>query len=236
MCRGPTTAPRHRNTLVALRQRVGRRAGSVSPVARLAPRRALLVVLVAAAEAAAYVVVRLAGVGGYRSGRELAVAAILVAGGATAFLCTRDIDDAADRAIWLTAAAIVAVTLGVQVASVAPPSKGRLVQQLDGLTLPFFVTRSTTTRGHSWCRPECPSVRRVYDAPPTSVGNALATLVAGLANDGVIPKAPISSRSLESGTVRSRTAELNIDLRVRRQPASGKTIPPLKVQVRLSAR
>jgi len=195
-------------------------------VAGPAPRRALSVVLAIAAELATYAVVRLAGIGGYRSGRPLAVVLILLVGGGLAFVLTREIDDSSDRAIWLTAAAVLAVTLGIQAASVAPPSKGRIVGQLDTMTLPFFKTRFTSTQGHSWCRPECPSVHRVYSAPPTNVASSLATAFVALSQAGVVPRRPLTRDELVAGIAEVHTNRVDVYVRATRAAAASTAVVP----------
>ena len=182
-----------------------------------------------------YGAVRLLGVGGYRGGRPLTVALILLVGGGLAFFFTRTIDDSSDRAIWLTAASLLAVTLGIHAASVAPPSKGRIVEQLDGMKLPFFQERSTTTSGHSWCRPDCPVVRRVYSAPPTNVAGALQTVFYGLSQAHLVAKQPLSRAALVSGTARAHGRTVTVDVRVIRGVTTARSIPRVKVVVRVSA-
>jgi len=196
----------------------------------------LLVVLVLAGELTTYAVVRLAGIGGYRSGRPLAVALILFIGGGLAFVFTRDIDDSSDRAIWLTAAAVLAVTLGIQAASVAPPSRGRIVEQLDTMKLPFFRTRSTLTQGHSWCRPECPSVRRIYSAPPTNVASAVATAFVALNQAGVIPRRPLTRGELVAGKAEVHTNAVDVYVRATRNTsASTSAVARVRVDILVEA-
>lgn len=202
-----------------------------------AARGPLKVAAVLAVEAAAYVVVRMLGVGGYINGTALAVGVVLVVGGGLATFLTRTIDDGADRGIWIAAAAVVAVTIGIQAASVAPLSKGRLQADLDGLTLPFFETRSTHDGGHSWCRPTCPVVRRVYAAPPTSAGDAMGTVLAELRRSRIIPRHAALPSLLPARHAHFRTDALDIDIRVA-QPAapSDGPIRRITVEIRLASR
>lgn len=195
------------------------------------------VAIVAAGEAATYGIVRVLGVGGYRGGTALAVAIMTVIGGGLALLLTRPVEDSADRAIWLSAAGIVAITLGVHASSVAPYSTDRLAQQLDGLSLPFFERTAQHASGHSWCRPHCPVVTRVYTAPPTGIDNAVTTVLAALQRDEIVPRHVRLPRGPTPGKAQIRTRTSDVDISVVRPPeVPGQRLPRLIVEIRLSAR
>lgn len=143
----------------------------------LLPRLAASLAALALAAAA----LDLLGVAGYRFGAPVLTVALPVASGALASFLT--------HRRW--AAAVVAV-LGVVVAAVlasrAPWSAGRLESELDGLKqLDGFEIIETHRDGHSWCRPDCPSVTRTWRAPDTSPNATVLVMTLALAEAGIAP-------------------------------------------------
>lgn len=116
------------------------------------------------------------GIAGFRAG-WLAAAAVLAGGGAL-ILVRGAGDGLPSRAVWLLAVIVTGVTATAWLVDHAPLSKTRLAARIDAIE-PQFVRRvSEHRRGHSSCRPECPSVERVYRAPDTTTAKTILDVAA----------------------------------------------------------
>jgi hypothetical protein len=105
------------------------------------------------------------GVAGYRGGWALAIALLVVATTALAWLATARVG--ASR-MWVLAFAILGLVSAARQIDTAPLSKNRLAAALDTFKLDFYKVESEERSGHSWCKPTCPSVTRRYRAPLTT--------------------------------------------------------------------
>ncbi|MBA3655408.1 MAG: hypothetical protein H0W70_14590 [Actinobacteria bacterium] len=112
-----------------------------------------------------------AGVAGYRLGWLWSLA---VVAGATGLLAWRWLGPAfPGRGTWIAAFVIVGVAASGWLVDHAPLSKARLRGEIDAIHLQFVRKLSETSAGHSWCRPTCPEVERVYRAPATTTFKAI---------------------------------------------------------------
>jgi hypothetical protein len=148
------------------------------------------------------------GVAGWRGGPALVLLALPILSITPAGLWVPK--GSPTRALWLIAAAVVGIVLGGAMIDRAPLSASRLRQQLDRAQPQFFVTISETTRGHGWCRPQCPEVRRIYRAPNTSelaVATAAAAALrsAHLAGPSLSVTKPPAKVGLETERFRLRS-------------------------------
>jgi hypothetical protein len=125
------------------------------------------------------------GLAGWRYGNVAVPAAFAVAAGAGTWLVLAR--GSPGRTLWTVSAVILAIVLASVLIDAAPPSRGALVARLDGIRLDFYEVLSERRTGHSWCRPTCPSVTRVYRAPFTSDRANSATVIAGLRAAGLVP-------------------------------------------------
>ena len=134
------------------------------------------------------------GVGGYRFG-FLWVALPLV--GVTALLAWRVVpDEAPYRGAWALAAAVVGLTVAGVLVDTAPPSAGELASRMDDLELPSFKEISERRSGSSTCRPLCPSVERLYDAPDTAPFAATYTVALALMEKDMLERPPARTTRL----------------------------------------
>lgn len=157
----------------------------------------------------------LLGVGGYRNGELLVTAAMAAAATFAALV-------AIPRSVpmrwgWATAALAVGAVVGGLLAQQAPLSTGRLEARLDGLNLPDFEVLSTTRDGHSWCRPSCPTVTRVWRAPDTSPRAAVLTTVLSLAADGLAPPVEEIGQRAYAQEVRLEGDDVDIEVSAKRR-------------------
>jgi hypothetical protein len=120
--------------------------------------------------------------------------------------------------LWALAASILGLAITARLVAVAPPSHGQLADRLDGLSLPFFEQISERKSGHSWCRPHCPHVTRVYDAPDTAPFAALHSVSLALSRTGAGRPGP--------GVTKLRFArnDMTLDAEARRSPAGDVTV------------
>ena len=125
----------------------------------------------------------LLGVAGYQAGELLVAGTLALVTGAVAWLAYRDV---ASRGIWTASLAIAATVLTPVLAARAPWSTGRITAELDRVELPFADELRTSRSGHSWCRPTCPVVERVYLGPAVNPGAAGQDVAAALAAAGLI--------------------------------------------------
>jgi hypothetical protein len=124
------------------------------------------------------------GLAGYRFGGVSVPLALAVAlGGATWGVFAKG---ATGRGLWTVSATVMGVVLGAVLVDAAPPSRGTLATELDAIRLDFYEVLSEQQQGHSWCRPTCPSVTRLYRAPYTSERANSATVVAALRTAGLV--------------------------------------------------
>jgi hypothetical protein len=121
------------------------------------------------------------GVAGYRQGAVLCTLALPLAVGGLTWLLT--------RSPWPTAIiVVVAILLSGTLATRAPWSTGRLESALDDLDgLDGFEVLSTEHTGHSWCRPDCPKVTRVWRAPNVEASAAVRQMSVALSGVDLAP-------------------------------------------------
>lgn len=148
------------------------------------------------------------GVGGYRLG--FLWTALILAGGAAGLAWQAVSPEAPYRAAWVVAAALVGLTVAATLVDTAPPSKGELASRMDDLSLPFFKEVSETRGGSSTCRPRCPVVERVYDAPDTAPFAATYTVALALVEKKLLETPPARSTR-----VVVRGDDMDVDARVR---------------------
>lgn len=103
----------------------------------------------------------LGGVAGYRTG-FLIVAALLAA---TYALPLRLIGGDRVARAWLLVATVIAVVMAGLLVDRAPYSSPRLAGEMNALRVPQFEVVEESHRGNGRCRPSCPTVTRVYEAP-----------------------------------------------------------------------
>lgn len=129
----------------------------------------------------AAVVLDVLGVAGYRHGAPLVAAGLALGGALVSWLLTR-------RPWFAVPVAVLGVMLSGLLASRAPWSTGRLEAVLDDLEhLDGFEVLESERRGHSWCRPECPSVTRTWRAPDTSPRASVLVMTLSLAEARLAP-------------------------------------------------
>lgn len=111
------------------------------------------------------------GAAGYRLG-WLLVASVLClgAGGLLAITLGRGFPA---RAWWVALVVIIGVGTTSYLVDHAPLSHGRLDDRVAALHLQFVKLVSERDAGHSWCRPRCPEITRVYRAPATTTFKAI---------------------------------------------------------------
>lgn len=112
---------------------------------------------------------------------------------------------------WIVALAVLAAALGGLLVDRAPWSTGRLEAALDDLEhLDGFEVLETERTGHSWCRPSCPKVTRVYRAPDTSPKANVVTMAVSLSNAGLAPPLSELGGRILTDTLRVRGDETNV--------------------------
>lgn len=149
-------------------------ATDVSPVdaPRARRRSAAASALAIGAEAVLILALGVLGVAGYRGGFALATAIVGVTGAALALWIVPA--GAPLRPAWAVSAVVAAAVISGLLVDMAPPSRGRLADQLDRLELTNLRVLGQASSGHSWCRPTCPVVERRYLA---SVGDRRGPLL-----------------------------------------------------------
>jgi hypothetical protein len=137
------------------------------------------------------------------------------------------------RGLWTTSAVVIGIVLGAVLVDAAPPSSGVLSAELDGIRLDFYEVLTERREGHSWCRPSCPSVTRVYRAPNTSDRANSATVVAGLRGAGLVtvPDRFVPPTRL---AVRRTVGERRLEVTTFRDEDTGGG-SPLRVRIRLAS-
>src|SRR5207253_1742672 len=108
---------------------------------------------------------------GYRVGGLLAAAVLCV--GSVALLVGGLGAGFPGRTWWVLMAVIIGAGSASWLVDQAPLSRGRPDDRVDALHLQFVHLVSETHRGHSWCRPRCPEITRVYRAPATTTFKAI---------------------------------------------------------------
>ena len=172
--------------------------------------------IVAALFIAATTALHVLGVGGYRQGGLIVTGVLLVVGCGT-FLALPGRGNAANmdnRGLWLLVLGVLAVVGGGVLADRAAWSSGRLASEMDRLDLPFFEVRDERTTGHSWCRPSCPAVIRVYGTPNTSVRATMLTVAASFTRIGLVTDQTLLSRIGDEPTAQLRTDRVVINVEV----------------------
>jgi hypothetical protein len=172
-------------------------------------------------------VVHFLGVGGYRAGPFLATVAVAGTTGIVAVSCLRGVPAAGT---WITTAIVLAVTAAVRVSVDAPHSKGRLTAVLDNVEPAFFEATTTRTEGHSWCRPKCPVVERIYRAPATGTDAAVDAVLVALAANGAVQRTDLQRATRTSGSARVNSEDYLVS--VDAAPADRR----LRVRVQLESR
>lgn len=114
------------------------------------------------------------GIGGYRSGALLAGGILAATGGGPAAVLIRR-SDGGWRVASVIALVVVGFVAGAHLATIAPLSKGRLVELLDEVDAPFFEPIRTQQTGDSRCSRHCPVVERTYRGP--NIGHRQSVLL-----------------------------------------------------------
>ena len=135
------------------------------------------------------------GVGGYRGG--FAWTAVVLGGGGG--LATGILLRHSSGMVWGLAVAVAGAAMGGLLAEAAPVSTGRLADQMDDLQLPFFEAMEERRSGHSWCRPTCPVVERLYDPPDVSPSALAVTTGAAFLDHGLIEDQQLQSLVRQNG-------------------------------------
>lgn len=119
----------------------------------------------------AALVLFLLGVAGYRLGWLLsAVALSAVSGGLLVLTLGRGFPA---RVWWVALVVLIGVGATSWLVDHAPLSHGRLRDRVAAIHLQFVKVVSEHDTGHSWCRPTCPEITRVYEAPATTTFKAI---------------------------------------------------------------
>ena len=171
------------------------------------------------------------GLAGFRFGGVAVPFTLAVAMGAATW--TVFATGAMGRGLWTVSASVIGVVLGALLVDAAPPSTGVLAAELDGIRLDFYEVLSEQREGHTWCRPSCPSVTRVYRAPNTSDRANSATVVAGLRGAGLVtvPDRFVPPTQL---TIRRTVGERRLEVTTFKDAEAGEG-SPLRVRIRLAA-
>lgn len=147
------------------------------------------------------VALRSFGVGGYRGGFWICLAALVVV--PTLTLGTASRSERRSALLYLGASALLAATAASWLVAESPPSAGRLSDRLDALDLPFYEVVDERRTGSSTCRPTCPAVVRTYRGPATGVRAAIVNTAVALDAEGLLgppglrrtfTEAPLSER------------------------------------------
>ena len=175
------------------------------PAGRTVLTSAALVALAAGA-------LHLLGVAGWRWG-GVTVAAILAVGGSV-LVWRRLGRGAPSKVTWAATFAISGLVLTGWLGQHAPPSKGALGDILDEAEFAFWDEVDEKASGHSWCRPTCPVLTRIYDVPDTGDAGILLTAATGLDAAGFPVENDDYSRTQRGKTFsvsgRRATAEVRI--------------------------
>lgn len=163
--------------------------------------------------AVASLVTGVLGIAGYRAG-WVWVMLVLVVG--TAAVSWTAVNRVTAHRGWVISFVLFGLILSARQIDTAPLSKGRLAASLDKFKLDFYKLESERTSGHSWCRPTCPSVTRVYRAPNTGPVFAKQTVASTASYYHFLPdlRAVLEARSAtgfeavgERATIRQTTVE-----------------------------
>jgi hypothetical protein len=157
------------------------------------------------------------GTAGWRGGWAIAI--IVNAGGAT-IVCAALLRGSGASWLWLIAIGVLGLIAAARLIDDAPLSKARLATDLDQFRLPFYTLLSDRRSGHSWCRPTCPTVRRVYRAPLTSLSLPKDTVAASASYLHLLPdlRAVLEARNASGFSAQSERATI-IESAVRGQGA-----------------
>lgn len=160
----------------------------------MTPTRSLKTGLVAGAAALAVTtgVLFLLGAGGYRGGFFVVFFPIAIATSAATWIGA---GGGSDRATWLAAALVFALSAAAALVGSAPPSKTRLLEQARDLTPDFFEEQDATTRGHSWCRPDCPQATLVLRPPGTGDRAVMLAIGTELLQEGLVTRDELGALS-----------------------------------------
>lgn len=129
------------------------------------------------------VVLHLVGAGGFRTGF---VAVFVILASVTAVVAWVTLGPRPDRALWLAVLVVLAATAAGLLVDNAPPSKARLVADLDGKVPPFFTVAEVTTSGRSWCRPHCPRASVTLYPPATATQAIMVPIAAEFVAAGLL--------------------------------------------------
>lgn len=158
----------------------------------------------------AAVVLDALGIAGYRNGAPVVAAGLALGGAALAWLLTR-------RPWSAVAISVLGVVLSGALASRAPWSTGRLEAALDDLRhLDGFEVLESERSGHSWCRPDCPSVTRTFRAPDTSPRAAVLVMTLSLSEAGLAPPMDAIGERVLSDELAVRGDETDLVIRAER--------------------
>jgi hypothetical protein len=119
----------------------------------------------------------------------------------------------------------------------APYSTGRLRAILDETAPVDLKLKVELTLGHSWCRPTCPIVTRVYKAADLGPPILVLSISNALARQHVIPNTA-DLRAGSDGAAQYRSPRLGIIVKTKRVPpvtnSKGEVVRPGEQQLLLT--